>query len=91
MVSFPASTMPAALTQGRIALTFDQITINGRNYPMRATVVEALEAGGYREDAGKIGPGGGWRNHRRHSRWSEGAVTGILIGGGGVVQPLRKT
>ena len=72
--------------KGELQLTFDQITINGRNYPMRATVVEALEAGGYREDAGKIGAGaavgaiiGGILGGVK------GAVTGILIGGGGVV------
>jgi hypothetical protein len=72
--------------KGRLALSFDQITVGGRNYPTRGTVTEALEAGGYREDAGKIGTGaavggiiggilGGFK----------GALAGILIGGGGVV------
>ena len=72
--------------KGRLALSFDQITVGGRNYPIRGTVTEALEAGGYREDAGKIGAGaavggiiggilGGFK----------GALAGILIGGGGVV------
>jgi hypothetical protein len=72
--------------KGSLTLGFDQITVNGRSYPMRATVTRALESGGYREDAGKIGTGaavggiiggilGGFK----------GAVTGILIGGGGVV------
>jgi hypothetical protein len=72
--------------KGELQLTFDQITVNGRNYPMRATVVEALEAGGYREDAEKIGAGaavgaiiGGILGGVK------GAITGILIGGGGVV------
>jgi hypothetical protein len=72
--------------KGELQLTFDQITINGRSYPMRATVVEALEAGGYREDAEKIGAGaavgailGGILGGVK------GAITGILIGGGGVV------
>jgi hypothetical protein len=72
--------------KGELQLSFDQITINGRNYPMRATVTEALEAGGYREDAGKIGTGaavgailGGILGGVK------GAITGILIGGGGVV------
>jgi hypothetical protein len=72
--------------KGRLALSFDQITVGGRNYPIRGTVTEALEAGGYREDAGKIGTGaavggiiggilGGFK----------GALAGILIVGGGVV------
>ena len=72
--------------KGRLALSFDQITVGGRNYPIRGTVTEALEAGGYREDAGKIGTGaavggiiGGILGGLK------GALAGILIGGGGVV------
>lgn len=72
--------------KGELHLSFDSITVNGRQYPIRATVVEALEAGGYREDAGKIGTGaavgaiiGGILGGVR------GALTGVLIGGGGVV------
>src|SRR5262245_56885527 len=72
--------------KGSLTLSFDQITINGRNYPIRGTVTEALESGGYKEDAGKIGAGaavgaiiGGILGG------VTGAVTGILIGGGGVV------
>lgn len=72
--------------KGELQLSFDQITVNGRNYPVRATVTEALESGGYREDAEKIGTGaavgailGGILGGVK------GAITGILIGGGGVV------
>jgi len=72
--------------KGRLALSFDQITVGGRSYPMRGTLTEALEAGGYREDAGKIGAGaavggiiGGILGGLK------GALAGILIGGGGVV------
>ena len=72
--------------KGRLSLSFDQITINGRNYPIRGTVTQALEAGGYKEDAGKIGAGaavggiiGGILGGLK------GAIAGILIGGGGVV------
>jgi outer membrane murein-binding lipoprotein Lpp len=72
--------------RGELQLSFDQITINGRNVPIRGTVTEALEAGGYRDDAEKIGAGaavgavlGGILGGVR------GAITGILIGGGGVV------
>jgi hypothetical protein len=71
---------------GRLTLSLDQIRINGRTYPIRGTVTEALEAGGYKEDAGKIGTGaavgailGGILGGVR------GAITGVLIGGGGVV------
>ncbi|MFN2446260.1 MAG: hypothetical protein ABR606_11870 [Vicinamibacterales bacterium] len=72
--------------KGSLTLTFDQISVNGRSYPLRATVTEALESGGYKEDAGKIGTGaavggiiGGILGGLK------GAIAGILIGGGGVV------
>jgi hypothetical protein len=69
-----------------LTLAFDQITVKGRAHPTRATVTQALESGGYKEDAGKIGTGaavgaiiggilGGFK----------GAMAGILIGGGGTV------
>lgn len=71
---------------GKLTLSFDRVTVNGKSYPMYGTVTEALQAGGYRQDAGKIGAGagvgaiiggilGGFK----------GALAGILIGGGGVV------
>ena len=72
--------------KGELQLSFDQITVNGRNFPIRGTVTQALESGGYREDAEKIGAGaavgaiiGGILGGMK------GAVTGILIGGGGVI------
>jgi hypothetical protein len=72
--------------RGELQLSFDQITVNGRTVPIRGTVTEALEAGGYRDDAEKIGAGaavgailGGILGGVK------GAITGILIGGGGVV------
>jgi hypothetical protein len=69
-----------------LTLAFDQITVRGRAYPIRATVTEALAAGGYREDAAKIGAGaavgaiiGGILGG------GKGVLAGILIGGGGTV------
>jgi hypothetical protein len=67
-------------------LSFDRITVNGRDYPLRATVTEALEGEGIRADAGKAGAGaavgaiiGGILGGVK------GALAGVLIGGGGVV------
>jgi TolA-binding protein len=68
-----------------MTLSFDQITIRGRAYPMRGTLAP-FEGEGVRGDAAKIGTGagvgaviggilGGFK----------GALAGILIGGGGVV------
>ena len=72
--------------KGSLSLSFDEISVSGRRYPIRGSVTEALEAGGYKEDAGKIGAGaavgailGGILGGVK------GAITGILIGGGGVV------
>mgnify|MGYP001217597129 CR=1 FL=1 len=71
---------------GKLSLAFDRVTVDGRGYPMHATVVQALEGGGYGQDARKIGTGaglgavlGGLLGGVR------GALAGIVIGGGGVV------
>jgi hypothetical protein len=71
---------------GRITLSFDQLTINGRAYPMRGTVTQAIEGEGIKGEAGRIGAGagvgaiiggilGGFK----------GALAGILIGAGGTI------
>ena len=71
---------------GRLTLSFDQLTVNGRAYPMRGTVTQAIEGEGIKGEAGRIGAGagvgaiiggilGGFR----------GALAGILIGGGGTI------
>jgi len=72
--------------RGRLVLNFDQLTVNGRSYPINATVTEAIESEGIRGEVGKIGAGagvgaiiggilGGFK----------GALAGILIGAGGTV------
>src|SRR5690606_28642588 len=72
--------------KGSLTLSFDQITVNGRSYPMRATVTEAIESKGIRGEAGRIGAGsavgaiiGGIIGGVR------GALLGVLIGGGGTI------
>ncbi|HXH07906.1 MAG TPA: hypothetical protein VNI83_15075, partial [Vicinamibacterales bacterium] len=71
--------------RGSLTLAFDQITVRGRSYPIRATVAP-FESEGIRGEAGRIGAGaaagailggilGGFK----------GALAGILIGGGGVI------
>jgi hypothetical protein len=69
-----------------LTLSFDEITIEGTRYPIRATVVEALEAGGYREDVGKISTGAGVGAVIGGIIGGlEGALAGILIGAGGTI------
>jgi len=71
---------------GSLTLAFDRITINGRAYPIRATVTEALESEGIRGDAGKIGAGAGvGAVIGAILGGAKGALAGILIGGGGTI------
>ena len=79
---------PATRTNrtARMTVSFDQITVDGRAYPIRGTVTQAIEGEGIRGEAGRIGTGagvgaiiggilGGFK----------GALAGILIGGGGTI------
>jgi hypothetical protein len=56
--------------KGSLTVAFDQVTINGRAHPMRATVTQALESEGIKGEAGKIGIGAG-----------AGAILGAILGG----------
>jgi hypothetical protein len=72
--------------KARLSVSFDQMTIDGRSYPIRASVVEALEGGGYKEDAAKIGTAAGVGAIIGGILGGvKGALAGILIGGGGIV------
>jgi hypothetical protein len=70
----------------KMTLSFDQITANGRSYPIRGTVTQAIEGEGIKGEAGRTAAGagvgaiiggilGGFK----------GALAGILIGGGGTI------
>jgi len=72
--------------RGSLTVAFDQVTVRGHAYPIRATVTQALESEGIKGEAGRIGAGasvgaiiggilGGFK----------GALAGILIGGGGTI------
>lgn len=71
---------------GSLTLAFDQIEINGREYPMRAMATQVFESGGIREEAGTVGTAGavgaivgGIIGGLR------GALIGAAVGGGGVI------
>lgn len=55
---------------GKLALTFDRLTIGSRNYQIKAMPVEAFESGGIRDEARTVGAGG-----------AVGAIVGGIIGG----------
>ena len=72
--------------KAEMMVTFDQITINNRSYPIRGTVTQAIEGEGVKGDLPKAGVGagvgaiiggilGGFK----------GAMAGVLIGGGGTI------
>ena len=72
--------------KGSITLTFDQVTVRGRSYPIRATVVDAIESGGIKEEIPKIGGAAGvGAVIGGILGGAKGALLGILIGGGGMV------
>jgi hypothetical protein len=79
---------PATRTNrtARMTVSFDQMTVNGRDYPMRGTVTQAIEGEGIKGELPRIGTGagvgaiiggilGGFK----------GALAGILIGAGGTI------
>jgi hypothetical protein len=83
-----SSVQPAGRVErkAKMDLSFDQITVNGRAYPFRATLTQAVEGEGIKGDATKAGAGaavgaiiGGILGGVK------GALAGVLIGGGGVV------
>jgi hypothetical protein len=71
--------------KGSLTLSFDQITINGRDYPIRGTVTDAIESEGVKGEAAKIGTAAGAGAIIGGILGGvKGAIAGILIGGGGI-------
>jgi hypothetical protein len=71
--------------KAQMTLSFDQVTINGRDYPIQGTIVDPVEGEGIKGDAAKIGTGAGVGAIIGGILGGvKGAIAGILIGGGGV-------
>jgi hypothetical protein len=72
--------------KGSLTVAFDRVTINGRSYPLRATVTQALESEGIMGEKEKIGIGAGaGAIIGAILGGAKGALAGILIGGGGTI------
>ena len=72
--------------KGAMTVAFDRVTINGRAYPIRATVTQALESEGIMGEKEKIGIGAGaGAILGAILGGAKGALAGILIGGGGTI------
>ena len=78
--------------RGSLTLSFDQMTVGGQTYRIRASVTEALQGPGLKGEVGKMTTGaaagaiiggilGGF----------QGAAVGILVGGGGSLLALPGT
>ena len=72
--------------RGEMTVSFDQVTVRGRSYPMRGTVTDTIKGEGIKGEAGRIGAGsaiggviGGIIGGVK------GAIIGVLIGGGGTI------
>lgn len=72
--------------KGSLTVAFDQITVNGKAFPMHATVQQALQSEGIKGEAGKIGAGAGVGAILGGIiGGGKGALLGVLIGGGGTI------
>ncbi len=72
--------------KGQMTVSFDQVTVRGRTYPMRGTVTEAIESSGMKGEAGRIGAGAGVGAIIGGILGGvKGALLGVLIGGGGTI------
>ena len=83
-----SAVQPATRTNrtARMTISFDQITVGGRNYPIRATVTQALQGEGIKGEAGRVGVGAGVGAILGGILGGfKGALAGILIGGGGTI------
>jgi len=79
---------PATRTNrtARLTVSFDQVTVAGRAYPIRGTVSQALEGEGLRGEVGRVGAGAGVGAILGGILGGfKGAMAGILIGGGGTI------
>ena len=79
---------PATRTdrKGEMTVSFDQIVMRGRTYPMRGTVTEAIESEGVKGEAARIGTGAGVGAIIGGIIGGvKGALLGVLIGGGGTI------
>jgi hypothetical protein len=79
---------PATRTNrtARLTVSFDQVTVGGRSYPMRGTVTEAIEGEGIRGEVGRTGAGAGVGAVIGGLLGGvKGALLGAVIGGGGTI------
>jgi len=71
---------------GSLTLSFDQITVRGRNYPTRGMATQVFESRGVRDEVGTVGAGAGVGGIIGGLLGGvKGAVLGAVIGAGGAI------
>jgi|RhiMetdeSRZDD1v2_1073273.scaffolds.fasta_scaffold01315_16 hypothetical protein len=78
---------PATRTNrtAKMTVSFDQVTVNGRVYPIRGTVTQAIQGEGLKGETGRIATGAGAGAILGGILGGvKGAVLGAVIGGGGI-------
>lgn len=71
---------------GSLTLSFDEMTVRGRTYPMRAMATNVFESGGIREEKGTAGIGAGAGAILGGVLGGlKGAILGAVIGAGGAI------
>jgi hypothetical protein len=71
---------------GSLTLSFDQITVRGREYPIRGMATQVFKSGGIREEVGTAGAGAGVGGIIGGILGGvEGALLGAVIGAGGAI------
>jgi len=72
--------------KGSLTVSFDQVTVRGRDYPIRGTVTQAIETEGIKGEVAKIGTGGAVGAIIGGILGGvKGAMIGVLIGAGGTI------
>src|SRR5262245_53479587 len=78
---------PATRTNrtAKMTVSFDQVTVNGRAYPIRGTVTQAIQGEGIKGETGRIATGAGVGAVLGGLLGGfKGALIGVLVGGGGI-------
>jgi hypothetical protein len=78
---------PATRTNrtAKMTVSFDQVTVTGREYPIRGTVTQAIQGEGIKGETGRIATGaGGGAILGGILGGVKGAVLGAVIGGAGI-------
>ena len=82
-----SSVEPATRTNrtAKMTVSFDQVTVNGRMYPIRGSVTQAIQGEGIKGETGRIASGAGAGAILGGILGGvKGAVLGAVIGGGGI-------